>query len=128
MYNLYINTTESENKGTFSIAYTHKPLYFEPGSKIAFNNALIYNAINNISASRANNVIYILVETSNNDVSDKLPTVTASASSEHSGFFKTTRAKTSTTLEDVPSYDDVFGKTIGTQKLFKMILPMGNIV
>ena len=60
MYNLYINTTGSQNKGTFKIDYRYKPLYFEEGSKIAFNNMLMYNSINNISSNLGNNVIYIL--------------------------------------------------------------------
>ena len=60
MYNLYINTTGSNNKGSFKIDYRNKPLNFDEGTKIAFNNMLMYNSINNISQNLGNNVLYIL--------------------------------------------------------------------
>ena len=123
MYNLYINTTEAENKGTFTIPYTHKPLYFEPGTKIAFNNGLVYNAINNISAARGNNVIYILVGKSNVNAEtikfeDKLPTITGTDATEH--IFHTYTKKititetTRTSIEYTYTYEDVPDEGDGT--------------
>lgn len=133
MYNLYINTTASANKGSFTIPYTHRPLYFATGSKIAFNNALIYNSIYNISAVRGNNEIYILAGKSGTGSTtafeDQLPHISGSSASAegHTGFFKTTRPVSGSTAKDVPSYDDVFGQAIGsTHKLYKIVLPDGQ--
>tara|TARA_B110001450_G_scaffold18870_1_gene17306 strand:- start:806 stop:1903 length:1098 start_codon:yes stop_codon:yes gene_type:complete len=141
MYNLYINTTASENKGSFTIPYTHRPLYFATGSKIAFNNALIYNSIYNISAVRGNNEIYILAgKHDGSDFEEQLPHISSSRATGHGsevdgewvGFFKTTRAQSGTgaslASKDVPSYADVFGQNVngGTHKLYKIVLPDGQ--
>lgn len=136
MYNLYINTTDSINKGTFEIPFTEKPLYFQRGTKMAFNNALVWNSVYNISSERRNNVIYVFVRSADDSAvgsfEANLPVKTGSATN---GFFNTQRPKTDGDVEiDVPSYDNVFvmegSITENTStipvKIYKMILENGQ--
>ena len=78
MYNIYINSTGKPNKGNFNVDFNKQPLFFEEGSKIAMNNLLIYNSIDNISDEGVlnNNVIYILCYPTRN-------------SKEYSGYIST---------------------------------------
>lgn len=135
MYNLYINTTASENKGSFKIDYRHKPLNFEQGSKIAFNNMLMYNSINNISANIGNNVIYILAqpsspspETITTDYQPdygELPMKDDESDEDNEGFYK---VKFETTVKDYPEFNDVFVKYVddGSYRIYKIVLPDGQ--
>lgn len=68
MYNIYINSTGQQNKGNFNVDFRNQPLFFEKGSKIALNNLLIYNSIDNISNEGIldNNVIYIMCNAARN--------------------------------------------------------------
>jgi hypothetical protein len=126
MYNLYINTTGSNNKGTFKIDYRNKPLFFEEGTKIAFNNMLMYNSINNISANLGNNVIYILVEkydTSGGTGYDGfLPVKKSGAVADSDGFFETSVQS----QKDYPEFEDVYVKEFTSNKIYKIILPDGQ--
>ena len=118
MYNLYINTTGSQNKGTFKIDYRYKPLYFEEGSKIAFNNMLMYNSINNISSNLGNNVIYILADpypislavTTESPTPQpsygELPEEDSNSSPDSEGFYKAKHDS----KKDYPVFNDVFVK------------------
>jgi hypothetical protein len=124
MYNLYINTTGSSNKGTFKIDYRNKPLFFEEGTKIAFNNMLMYNSINNISANLGNNVIYILVEKyeTNGDYDAFLPVKKTGAVADSDGFFETSVPS----LKDYPEFEGVYIKEFTTKRIYKIILPDGQ--
>lgn len=68
MYNIYMNSTGQPNKGNFNQLFSNQPLYFGKGSKIALNNLLIYNAIDNVSDEGVldNNVIYIMCNAARN--------------------------------------------------------------
>lgn len=124
MYNLYINTTGSNNKGTFKIDYRNKPLFFEDGTKIAFNNMLMYNSINNISANLGNNIIYILVEKYGvgEDYDAFLPVKKSGAVADSEGFFETSVPS----LKDYPEFEDVYIKEFTTNRIYKIILPDGQ--
>lgn len=129
MYNLYINTTGSNNKGSFKIDYRNKPLNFDEGTKIAFNNMLMYNSINNISQNLGNNVLYILARkydlptgTSTYVFDAKLPTAQISGSSPDSeGFYPCEHVS-----KDYPTFDDIFVKTIGDYRVYKIVFPDGQ--
>ena len=125
MYNLYINTKHSVNKGSFKIDFRHSPLNFDPRTKIAFNNMLIFNSINNISANLGNNVIYIHASAANG-LDGNLPTKTGSADSEL--FFAVEQIG-----KDLPVYDDIrvreFATCEGTSnndRIYKITLPDGQ--
>ena len=68
MYNIYMNSTGQPNKGNFNQLFSNQPLYFGKGSKIALNNLLVYNAIDNVSDEGVldNNVIYIMCNAARN--------------------------------------------------------------
>jgi len=76
MYHLYVHTELDRSltdrngifmpSGTFTVNYNTDPLLFEPGSKIALLNMLVWNSVNNISAKSQNNFIYISVKTGAN--------------------------------------------------------------
>ena len=126
MYNLYINTTGSNNKGSFKIDYRNKPLFFEDGTKIAFNNMLMYNSINNISSNLGNNVIYILVEQydtiSGIGYDSNLPVKKSGAVADSEGFFETSVPS----LKDFPEFENVYIKEFSTNRIYKIILPDGQ--
>lgn len=136
MYNLYINTTGSQNKGTFKIDYRYKPLYFEEGSKIAFNNMLMYNSINNISSNLGNNVIYILADpypislavTTESPTPQpsygELPEEDSNSSPDSEGFYKAKHDS----KKDYPVFNDVFVKKFegDSNRIYKIVLPDGQ--
>lgn len=129
MYNLYINTTGSNNKGKFKIDYRNKPLDFDEGTKIAFNNMLMYNSINNISQNLGNNVLYILVEAYEGSYASSagltydpnLPTQKIGSSQDSEGFYPCEHVQ-----KDYPTFDDIFIKTIDGKKIYKIVLPDGQ--
>lgn len=123
MYNLYINTTGSENKGSFQVDYRNKPLNFAEGTKMAFNNMLMYNSINNISANLGNNVIYILAKPDNSNVySGSLPEKDTTSSPDSEGFYKATH----TGQKDYPTFNDIFIKELHGAKIYKIVIPDGQ--
>ena len=115
MYNLYVHTeldrslTDNNGiftpSGTFTVNYNTDPLLFEPGSKIALLNMLIWNNVNNISHKRKNNFIYISVRTDGNK--SQLPTKSAIESPVGSGWYKAQATNT----KNYNDYEDVWMRT-----------------
>jgi len=125
MYNLYINTTGSENKGSFQIDYRNKPLNFAEGTKIAFNNMLMYNSINNISANLGNNIIYILAkpyDLNNSSFDGKLPVKDTSSTKDSQGFYKAKHSG----QKDYPTFNDIFIKEVEGARIYKIVIPDGQ--
>jgi len=96
MYNLYVHTELDKSltdnngiftpSGTFTVNYNTDPLMFEPGSKIALLNMLVWNNVSNISHKRKNNFIHISVRTDAGK--SQLPTKSANKSPVGSGWYK----------------------------------------
>ena len=123
MYNLYINTTGSVNKGSFQIDYRNKPLNFAEGTKIAFNNMLMYNSINNISANLGNNVIYILAKNYGGSFDGKLPVKDTESTADSQGFYKVKHEG----VKDYPIFQDMFIKEYeSVARIYKIIIPDGQ--
>jgi len=134
MYNLYIHTELDRSltdrfgiftpSGTFTVNYNTDPLLFKAGSKIALLNMLVWNSVNNISAKRQNNFIYISVKTVANkgqlpSKGDEYPT--------NSGWYKAV----ATNIKDYNDYDDVrmrddYEEGSDDYEIFKIQLPDGQ--
>ena len=135
MYNLYVHTeldrslTDNNGiftpSGTFTVNYNTDPLLFEPGSKIALLNMLIWNNVNNISHKRKNNFIYISVRT--DAVKSQLPTKSANESPAGSGWYKAqaTNTKNYNDYEDVWMRND-YQYDNKLYEIFKIQLPDGQ--
>ena len=122
MYNLYINTTGSSNKGSFKIDYRNKPLFFDEGTKIAFNNMLMYNSINNISSNLGNNVIYILADGTTAGFDGNLPIKKTGSTADSENFFPCVHL-----TKDYPSFNDIFIREIASgYRIYKIVLPDGQ--
>jgi hypothetical protein len=135
MYNLYVHTeldkSLTDNNGifttnsTFTVDYNTNPLVFEPGSKIALLNMLVWNNVNNISTKRRNNFIYISVRTDTDK--NQMPTKGYTEEPVNSGWFQASTRN----VKNYGEYDDVWMRQDyvegGDQyKIYKIQLPDGQ--